>query len=277
VPSACFACWTGRRTGPTPPRPVPPPRLRGRVEFCDIGFGYDPARPVLHGINFVAEPGQTIALVGHTGSGKTTIISLLAKFYLPTQGVIRLDDVDSREWQTDGVRQQMGIVSQENFLFSGTLRDNIRFGRANATDADIFTAADRLGCRDLVDALPQGFDTVVGERGSGLSVGQRQLICFIRAMVADPRILILDEATSSIDTFTEHRIQEALARLLKDRTSFVVAHRLSTIRNADLVLVLEDGKIVERGSHPQLVAANGVYANLHRQFVKARKGEGDNL
>ena len=224
------------------------PRIRGHVEFEHVSFGYDPKRLVLRGIHFTAEPGQTVALIGHTGSGKTSITNLIAKFYQPTAGRIMIDGHDIAEATSDSLRRQIGIVLQQNFLFSGTVLDNIRLGKPDASDDEVRHAARSLDCLDLFEALPHGLDTQVGERGTSLSLGQRQLVCFARAMLADPRILILDEATSSVDTITESRVQSALATLLEDRTSFVVAHRLSTIRNADLVLVLSDGRIVERRS-----------------------------
>lgn len=222
------------------------PRIRGQVEFEQVSFGYDPQRLVLRGIHFTAEPGQTIALIGHTGSGKTSITNLLAKFYQPTAGRILIDSHDIAQVTGDSLRRQIGMVLQQNFLFSGTVLENIRLGKPDATDEEVIEAVRSLDCLDLFQSLPLGLQTQVGERGTSLSLGQRQLVCFARAMLADPRILILDEATSSVDTITESRVQTALAALLKDRTSFVVAHRLSTIRNADLVLVLSDGCIVER-------------------------------
>ena len=239
-----------------------------RVEFRDVSFGYTPERRVLHGISFTAEPGQSIALVGHTGSGKSSIINLVAKFYLPTEGEVRIDGREIRTLTSQSLHRQMGMVQQQNFLFSGTLMENIRMARPDATDDDVRAAAAKLDCLDILEALPRGLLTEVGERGAGLSVGQRQLVCFTRALLADPRILILDEATSSIDALTEARLQKALRTLLVGRTSFVVAHRLSTIRSADQVLVLDDGRIIERGTHDQLLSLKGHYAALYQQFVQ---------
>ena len=248
---------------------LPAPRGTGaRVEFRNVSFGYDPARLVLHDVNFTAEPGQTIALVGHTGSGKSSIINLVAKFYLPTSGELLVDGREVRTITSHSLHRQMGMVQQQNFLFSGTVLENIRLAKPEATEAAVRAAAAQLGCLDLLEALPAGLHTEVGERGAALSVGQRQLVCFTRALLADPRLMIFDEATSSIDALTEARLQQALGTLLRGRTSFVVAHRLSTIRHADLVLVLDQGRVIERGTHPELLARGGHYAVLYRQFVQ---------
>ena len=253
------------------PDAVALPKVAGqgaRVEFRKISFGYDPSRLVLHEVDFVAEPGQTVALVGHTGSGKTSIINLAAKFYLPTCGELFIDGREVRTITSDSLHRQLGMVPQQNFLFSGTVLANLRLARPEATEAEVRAAAQQLDCLDLLEALPQGLHTEVGERGAGLSVGQRQLVCFTRALLADPRLVILDEATSSIDALTEARLQKALVTLLRGRTSFVVAHRLSTIRHADLVLVLDQGRVIERGTHTTLLADGGHYAALYRQFVQ---------
>ena len=245
--------------------------IEGRVALEDVWFEYEPGNPggaVLRGVSLTAQPGQSIALVGHTGSGKSTLISLIARFYLPTGGRVLIDGHNTREIQGESLHRQMGIVLQTNFLFVGTVMDNIRFGRPCASDDEVVAAARGLNCLDIFESMPDGFDTQVGERGSRLSLGQRQLVCFTRAMLADPRILILDEATSAVDTLTESKLQEALAVLLQGRTSFVVAHRLSTIRHADQVLVLEKGEIVERGTHEQLLTDGGLYAGLYQQFVR---------
>lgn len=250
-----------------PPNAIPLTHVTGRIEFDGVTFGYDPNRPVLHDIHFVAKPGQTIALVGHTGSGKTTITNLIAKFYLPTTGRILLDSQNLHDIQTESLHRHLGLVLQQNFLFQRSVADNIRIGRPHATDEEVAAAVRQLDCWDLLAGLPEGLQTRVGERGVSLSVGQRQLVCFARALIANPKILILDEATSSIDSQTERRIQNALRILLRDRTSFVVAHRLSTIRDADTVLVLDHGRIVERGRHAELLQQNGTYAALYRRFA----------
>jgi ABC-type multidrug transport system fused ATPase/permease subunit len=242
--------------------------LRGEVEFEKVTFSYDGKTTVLRDIDFRVESGLSVALVGHTGSGKTTIIQLLSKFYLPTGGRVLLDGKDILDLSSPSIHRQMGMVLQQNFLFAGTLLDNIRLGRPDASAAEVRQALADLECLDLIEAMPDGLDTAISENGQGLSLGQRQIVCFARALLADPRILILDEATSSVDTITEARLQKALSKLLKGRTSFVVAHRLSTIRQADLILVLDHGQIIERGNHDMLMEKAGTYARLYHQFAR---------
>ncbi len=250
------------------PDPIQLQNVNGMVEFRNVTFGYDPDRPVLSDISFVARPGDTIALVGHTGSGKSSIINLVSRFYLPNKGKVLIDGHDIREIAGESLHRRMGIVLQQNFLFHGTVADNIRCGNPKASDQQIIEVLQQLDCEDLLTSLPDGLQTSVGEGGASLSSGQRQLICFARAMLANPSILILDEATSSIDCATEARLQKALNILLTGRTSFVVAHRLSTIRNATQVLVLDHGRIVERGRHEELLQHDEIYAALYRRFAQ---------
>ena len=239
------------------------PAISGRVVFDNVVFEYLPERPVLRGISLTAEPGELVALVGHTGAGKSSIINILLRFYDIKSGSITIDGHDIRAVTTDSLRRQVGLVLQEPFLFSGTVRDNIRYGKLDATEEEIVAAARAVNLHDFVESLPFGYDTEVNERGSTLSQGQKQLLSFARALIADPRILILDEATSSVDTETEKLIQRALETLMRGRTSFVIAHRLSTIIAADQILVMHMGEIVERGTHAELLRQEGRYHNLY--------------
>ena len=241
------------------------PPIQGNIAFDHVSFAYDPAKPVLNAVSFEAKAGQTVAIVGPTGAGKTTIINLLSRFYEPSAGKISVDGKDVQQFTRASLRQQMGAVPQDSFLFAGSIADNIRYGRLNASDAEVEAAAKAANAHEFIARLKEGYKTVLGERGGGLSQGQRQLIGIARAILANPRILILDEATSSVDTYTESLIQKALSKLLKGRTSFVIAHRLSTIRDADAVLVLKDGEIVEHGKHDELLALDGLYADLYRR------------
>lgn len=249
-----------------PPQALRPDNIRGHVEFRNVSFGYEPDRPVLHEICFEARPGEVVALVGHTGSGKSSIINLVCRFYLPQAGQVLIDGHDIRDIAGQSLHRRMGIVQQQNFLFSGTVAENIRFSKPEASDQDILDVLQKLDCQDLLLSMPEGLQTRVGEGGASVSSGQKQLICFARAMLADPAILVLDEATSSIDSATEARLQKALHLLLRGRTAFVVAHRLSTIRDADQVLVLNHGQIVERGTHAELLDQAGVYSGLYQRF-----------
>ncbi|MEC0371638.1 ABC transporter ATP-binding protein [Paenibacillus chibensis] len=244
------------------PDAVPLPKIKGDIKLDNVVFEYEKGRQALKGIDLDVDAGQTIALVGHTGSGKSTIINLLSRFYDISSGKITIDGYDIRDVQLETLRSQIGIVLQDTFIFSGTIRDNIRFGRLDATDEEIEAVARAVNAHEFIKKLPGGYDTEVEERGNMLSMGQRQLLSFARALLADPRILILDEATASIDTETELKIQEALKVLLKGRTSFIVAHRLSTIRHADKIIVLDHGEIKEQGNHGELMQQRGTYFGL---------------
>jgi ATP-binding cassette subfamily B protein len=253
------------------PRSTPLPPINGQVRFENVSFRYESTKDdrwILEDIDFLAEAGQTVALVGHTGSGKTSIISLLARFYEPQFGRILVDGRNVAETTIESLHRQLGIVTQENFLFTGTILHNLKFGRPEATDEEVYAAARALGTDDLIRHMKDGYETTVGERGGNLSAGERQLLCITRAWVARPRILILDEATSAVDPKSEALIQGALDILLQGRTTFVIAHRLSTVRKASLILVLQQGRIVERGTHASLIAAGGVYAGLHEEFSR---------
>ena len=250
---------------PDPPGTFKLDSIEGRIEFENVTFAYEPGRPALHGINLVVESGQTVALVGPTGAGKTTIANLIPRFYDVSAGAVRVDGRDVREVERRSLRKGIATVLQEPFLFSGTVAENIGYGRLEASREEIEAAARAVSAHGFIAALPDGYDTHLGAGGGTLSGGQRQLVSFARAVLADPRILILDEATSNVDTRTEALIQEALSTLLKGHTSVVIAHRFSTIRNADLILVVENGRIAERGTHASLIEKHGLYADLYRR------------
>ncbi|HEU5198405.1 MAG TPA: ABC transporter ATP-binding protein, partial [Ktedonobacterales bacterium] len=249
------------------------PPIQGEVEFRDVVFGYKSSALVFRGLNFTIQAGQTVALVGHTGAGKSSIAGLLTRFYDVKDGAVLVDGYDVREVTQQSLRSQIGIVLQDPFLFTGTIRENIRYGRLDATDEEVEQAAQVIGVHDLIIQLSQGYETPIRERGRNLSVGQRQLIAFTRALLADPRILILDEATANIDTFTEVLVQQGLQRLLRGRTALVIAHRLSTIKNADRIIVLQNGEILEQGAHQELLQRGGAYATLYAMgFRQASTG-----
>jgi ABC-type multidrug transport system fused ATPase/permease subunit len=254
-----------------PPQPVRLGRIEGSVEYRNVGFAYLADQPVLENLNVVARPGETIALVGATGAGKSTIISLLSRLYDVQEGAILIDGHDLRDIAIQTLRTQLGIVLQDGFLFSESVRENIRYGRLEATDEDVEDAAKTVGAHEFIMRLPDGYDTEVRERGEKLSIGERQLICLARALIADPRILILDEATSSIDPYTELIIQDALMKLFRGRTSIVIAHRLSTIRRSDRIYVMDHGRVAEVGSHEELLERGGLYSNLYEMQFKAQE------
>ena len=258
-----FAVLDATPTVTDAPEAKPLGDIRGHVRFEQVDFAYEPGKPVLENISLDVAAGQTIALVGPTGAGKTTIISLLSRFYDVSAGIIRIDGQDIRALKQDSIREQLGIVLQDTFLFSATVMENIRYGKLDASDAEVIQAAKLANADAFIRLLPRGYQTQVSEKGHNFSQGQRQLLAIARAILADPRILILDEATSSVDTRTEIHIQEALLRLLEGRTAFVIAHRLSTIRNADQVLVVNDHRIIERGRHEELLARGGFYHDLY--------------
>ncbi|MCL6628457.1 MAG: ABC transporter ATP-binding protein/permease [Armatimonadetes bacterium] len=248
-----------------PPKPIPLRTIRGEVEFRNVSFRYPTGEEVLSGVNVHALPGQRVALVGKSGAGKSSFISLIPRFYDVTEGAVLIDGIDVRDVRQSDLRRHIALVLQETFLFDGTVRDNLLFGRPTATDEELTAAAKAANAHEFIERLEDGYDTQIGERGVRLSGGQKQRLAIARAILADPRILILDEATSSVDSHSEVLIHQVLDRLMENRTTFIIAHRLSTIRNADIILVLDEGNVVERGAHEELLDANGIYAQMYRQ------------
>jgi ABC-type multidrug transport system fused ATPase/permease subunit len=242
--------------------------LQQEIRFHRVSFGYDPAVPVIRDVSFTIPHNQRVAIVGPTGAGKSTLINLLCRFYDPLSGRITIDGHDLREVSLASLRSQIGIVLQDSFLFNTTVRENIRYGRPTASDDAVIAAAKAVGAHDFILRLPQGYDALISEGAANISLGQRQLISFARALLVDPRILILDEATSSVDPYTELIIQTALQKLLQDRTAIIIAHRLSTVRSADKIVVLDKGQVVEEGTHRELLAANGLYSLLYRSQLR---------
>ena len=250
--------------------------VKGHVEFNNVSFAYDDENLVLKNFNLKVKPGQTVALVGPTGAGKTTVINLLTRFYDVNEGSILIDGTDIRKIRRNSLRSSLGIVLQDTYLFNASVRDNIRYGRLTATDEEIEQAAKTANAHGFITRLPQGYDTILTDDGGNLSHGQRQLLAIARAVLADPAILILDEATSSVDTRTEVYIQKAMLNLMKGRTSFVIAHRLSTIRDADIIVVINNGELVEKGTHQELLNNKGFYYNLYQsQFVRTKQDQED--
>jgi len=245
------------------------PPIRGHVSFQNIDFSYEPGNPILKNVDFTITPGTSVAIVGPTGAGKTTIVNLLTRFYNPDSGRILIDGIDLQELQIKSIRKQVGVMLQDSFLFSGTIMENIRYGRLDATDEECIAAAKTVQAHDFISAFPEGYNTKLTANGGGLSQGQKQLLAFARVLLSDPRILILDEATSSVDTQTEKALQSGLDELLKGRTSFIIAHRLSTIRNSDVIFYVDHGEIVERGNHEELMKLNGNYAALVKAVAVA--------
>jgi ATP-binding cassette subfamily B multidrug efflux pump len=259
-----FEFMDQREEIPEPARPVQPARAEGSLEFRDVSFGYQNGRPVLHRLSFQVRPGEMLAIVGPTGAGKTTVVSLIERFYDPLEGTILLDGVDIRLWSNKDLRAYIGLVMQDVFIFSGTMMDNISLGRPEISVDLAERAARQANAESFISRLPNGYDQEIGEGGSNLSAGERQLLSFARALASDPRVLILDEATSSVDPETENLIQQAIFRMAEKRTTLVIAHRLSTIRSADRILVVHRGRIAEQGTHEELMVRRGIYYKLNR-------------
>ncbi|MDC7227548.1 MAG: ABC transporter ATP-binding protein [Spirochaetales bacterium] len=269
-----FEVFDSREELPAPDKPVEMHRIQGRVDFDNVSFGYEESKPILTGIDFTADPGQVTAIVGPTGAGKTTIINLLARFYDVNTGSIKIDGTDLRDYSRADIRKLMGIVLQEPFFFAATIRENLMYGRPDATEEEMIEAAKLSNAHHFISCLPEGYNTKLTERGMNISQGERQLLAIARTVLSDPKILVLDEATSSIDSLTEVKIQQGLLRLMEGRTSFVIAHRLSTIKNADRILVIHNHRIIEDGTHSQLMDAGGFYHKLYSiQFQKAEVTE----